>query len=616
MIKKLYKYKRLVLVLSDIFVILFAYFIMSLLRYNIREALNNFEVFRNAFVISVPVYLLAFYFSNVYRYIISHADITYYVKLVFIAMTSASMVILIGNLIGIPMLRHTLVIFAGFIIAAGTCIVRVTINSIAIFLSPAYNTLKNQRVLIIGAGSAAKMLINDIKVNSNLNYFIVGIVDDNQLKAKAYFNGYRVLGNTKDIVSIAEEMRINTILFAIPSADENEKKRILAICGKTNCEIKILPSVDQILSNENEMVKQLKSVEIEDLLERDPIILDTAGIHEEISGKRILVSGGGGSIGSELCRQIIKYGPKKLVILDNYENNAFTLNNELKRINESVDIDIVIATIREKGRLEEIFLQYKPDIIFHAAAHKHVPLMEFSPSEAVKNNIFGTLNMIECADKFNVKKFIFISTDKAVNPTNIMGATKRVCEMLVQAYQQKSNVEFVAVRFGNVLGSNGAVIPLFKKQIAEGGPVTVTHEEVTRYFMTIPEAAQLVLQAAYLAKGGEVFVLDMGKPVKIYDLAEKIIKLSGYTPNVDIKIKVTGLRPGEKLYEELLIDEDNLNVTAHNKIFVEKLSFSATSKFYKDLEELRKITELGNKMSIKLKVSEITGTYTIDVNNQ
>jgi len=413
-------------------------------------------------------------------------------------------------------------------------------------------------------------------------------------------------------MSISSEMEIDIILFAIPSSSDSDKKRILNICGKTNCEIKILPSVDQTLTDGSEIVKQLKSVGIEDLLERDPVILDNAGIHSEISGRTILVSGGGGSIGSELCRQIAKYGPKKLIILDNYENNSYTLYNELKRTTERLEVDVVIATIREKRRLERIFSAYKPDIVFHAAAHKHVSLMEFSPSEAVKNNVFGTLNMVECADKYKTGKFVLISTDKAVNPTNVMGATKRVCEMIIQAYQKRSDTEFVAVRFGNVLGSNGSVIPLFKKQIETGGPVTVTHEEVTRYFMTIPEAAQLVLQAEHLARGGEIFVLDMGKPVRIYDLAEKIIKLSGYTPNVDMKIEVIGLRPGEKLYEELLIDSEALNKTTHSKIFVEKLAFEATGKFYKDLEELRRITETGDRMIVKQRVAKIVGTYTID----
>ena len=612
----MYKYKRLILLLADTFVVVFAYFFVSLLDQNIRNFLMDFKIFRNTIAFAVPVYLLAFYFSNVYRYILSHSDVADYVKLAFISMTSTSMVVLINNVLKIQMMENKRIAITGIFIACGICLLRVAASALAVLLSPSYRTIKNKRVLIIGAGSAARLLINDIKINSNLNYNIIGIVDDNEFKVNSYVSGHKILGVTRNIESIAEANKIDIILFAIPSAKEHEKQRILSVCGKTSCEIKILPSVDQILLDGNEIIKQLRRVEIEDLLERAPVSLDIEGIHSGISGKTVFVSGGGGSIGSELCRQIIKYGPKKLVIIDNYENTTYNLYNELKRKNEILDVDVVIATVRDIDRLEKIFDTYRPSAVFHAAAHKHVPLMEFSPSEAVKNNVFGTFNMVKCADKYNVGKFVFISTDKAVNPTNIMGATKRICEMLIQAYQSLSKTEFVAVRFGNVLGSNGSVIPLFKKQIEEGGPVTVTHEEVTRYFMTIPEAAQLVLQAAHLANGGEIFVLDMGEPVRIYDLAVKIIKLSGYTPNVDMQIKVVGLRPGEKLYEELLIDEKALDRTTHSKIFVEKASFSGSDIFYKDLEELARIAETCDKMAIKEKVAEITGTYVIDKDNQ
>ncbi|OJU08357.1 MAG: nucleoside-diphosphate sugar epimerase, partial [Clostridiales bacterium 43-6] len=420
-------------------------------------------------------------------------------------------------------------------------------------------------------------------------------------------------GTSSDIVRICSEHDVEIILFAIPSASDEVKQRILTICSETNCEIKILPSVDQILKDGGEILKKFKKIQIEDLLEREPVELDNKGLLEVIQDKTILVSGGGGSIGSELCRQIVKFSPGKLVILDNYENTTYELQNELLRAYPDLDLDIVIGSVRGKPRLDAVFKVYKPAMVFHAAAHKHVPLMEFSPSEAVKNNVFGTYNIARCADEFGVKKFVMISTDKAVNPTNVMGATKRICEMIVQSMQEVSTTEFVAVRFGNVLGSNGSVIPLFKKQIEEGGPVTLTHKDITRYFMTIPEAAQLVLQSASYAKGGEIFVLDMGKPVRIYDLAEKLIKLSGYTPNVDMEIKTTGLRPGEKLYEELLMDEEGLTKTAHSKIFIGKPIFCDIVSLTKQLEHLREVTETMDKVKIKEAVAEITGTYIIDM---
>ena len=422
-----------------------------------------------------------------------------------------------------------------------------------------------------------------------------------------------MLGTSSDIVRICSEHDVEIILFAIPSASDEVKQRILTICSETNCEIKILPSVDQILKDGGEILKKFKKIQIEDLLEREPVELDNKGLLEVIQDKTILVSGGGGSIGSELCRQIVKFSPGKLVILDNYENTTYELQNELLRAYPDLDLDIVIGSVRGKPRLDAVFKVYKPAMVFHAAAHKHVPLMEFSPSEAVKNNVFGTYNIARCADEFGVKKFVMISTDKAVNPTNVMGATKRICEMIVQSMQEVSTTEFVAVRFGNVLGSNGSVIPLFKKQIEEGGPVTLTHKDITRYFMTIPEAAQLVLQSASYAKGGEIFVLDMGKPVRIYDLAEKLIKLSGYTPNVDMEIKTTGLRPGEKLYEELLMDEEGLTKTAHSKIFIGKPIFCDIVSLTKQLEHLREVTETMDKVKIKEAVAEITGTYIIDM---
>lgn len=424
------------------------------------------------------------------------------------------------------------------------------------------------RVLVIGAGDAGRIIINNIRNDKESKSQVIGLIDDDKSKLGKVFFGKKVLGGRRDIVEICERENINKIILAIPTAYDADRKEIIAICQKTKCKIQTIPGISELLeSPESENV--VRNIKIEDLLDRDTVKLDNDRIKDLVYDKVVLVSGGGGSIGSELCRQIMKYSPKTLVIIDIYENNAYDIQMELNEKHPDNKPVCLIASIRDKERLKEVFNIYRPEIVFHAAAHKHVPLMEDSPKEAVKNNIFGTYNLVLCADEFKVKKFVMISTDKAVNPTNIMGASKRFCEMIVQCMEQNSQTEFVCVRFGNVLGSNGSVIPLFKRQIANGGPVRVTHKDVTRFFMTIPEASQLVLQAACYAKGGEVFVLDMGKPVKIYDLAENLIRLSGHTPGVDIKIEVVGLRPGEKLYEELLMETENLEKTQHEKIFID-----------------------------------------------
>ncbi|WP_203636653.1 UDP-N-acetylglucosamine 4,6-dehydratase family protein, partial [Thermobrachium celere] len=378
----------------------------------------------------------------------------------------------------------------------------------------------------------------------------------------------------------------------------------------TGCEVKIMPSMDEVLTN-TERVREIRDVKIEDLLKRDPIKLDNNAIKEYIENKVVLVTGGGGSIGSELCRQVIRFNPKKLLILDIYENNAYDLELELRANYPHIDIEVLIASIRDKKRMETIFEKYRPYVVFHAAAHKHVPLMENNPSEAVKNNIFGTLNLVECADKYNVKRFVLISTDKAVNPTNVMGATKRVAEMIVQAYARRSKTEFVAVRFGNVLGSNGSVIPLFKKQIEKGGPVTVTHREITRYFMTIQEVCQLVLQSVAFAKGGEIFVLDMGEPVKIYDIACKLIKFLGLEPEKDIKIEIIGLRPGEKLYEELYLREEEVKMIHNDKIYALKPVDIDFDKFKIKLEALKFVTQSDDEIKIKKQLKQIVDNYII-----
>lgn len=430
-------------------------------------------------------------------------------------------------------------------------------------------TGEETRVLIVGAGDAGALLIKEVKKHTELKYHVVGIVDDDSSKRGKLINGIKVIGSTSQIAKICQEKKVEEIIIAIPSADFHTKKQILQSCKDTKCKLKTIPGIYEIIDGKVNISK-LRDVEIEDLLGRDPVKLNNENIEKFIKDKVILVTGGGGSIGSELCRQIVKFKPKKLLILDIYENNAYDIQTELNFSYHDLDLEVIIASIREENRLKEVFEKYKPSVVFHAAAHKHVPLMEGNPAEAIKNNVIGTYNVVKCSHEFGVEKFVQISTDKAVNPTNIMGATKRFCEIIIQAFDKISNTEYVAVRFGNVLGSNGSVIPLFKKQIAKGGPVTVMHPEINRFFMTIPEAAQLVIQAAAMAKGGEIFVLDMGEPVKIVDLAKDLITLSGFEPDVDIKIEYTGLRPGEKLYEELLMDEVALTSTEHNKIFVEK----------------------------------------------
>ena len=465
-------------------------------------------------------------------------------------------------------------------------------------------------VLIVGAGSAGILFMNDL-INSKHNYNVVGLIDDNELKIDSYISGKKVLGNRNDIKRICEEYEVEEIILAIPGAKPSARKEIIEMCTETKCKVKTMPNIDQII--DRDLSSQIRNVNIEDLLARDQIILDDNGIKDIIYGKTIMVTGGGGSIGSELCRQVTKYKPELLVIVDIYENNAYDLQNELKTDFPNQNIEVLIASVRDMNRMEIIFDKYRPDVVFHAAAHKHVPLMEVSPGEAIKNNIYGTYNVAKCADKFGVEKFVMISTDKAVNPTNVMGATKRFCEFIVQSMQAISKTQFVSVRFGNVLGSNGSVIPLFKRQIEKGGPVTVTHKDITRFFMTIPEAAQLVIQAACFAKGGEIFVLDMGEPVKIYDLARKLIKLSGYEPDKEIEIKVTGLRDGEKLYEELLMSEEGLGKTAHSKIFIGKQLDVNIETVNSKLLVLEQALKQNDNEKIMLALSEVVPTYSPDI---
>lgn len=467
---------------------------------------------------------------------------------------------------------------------------------------------KNKRVLIIGAGSAGVMILKELKNHKNLQSKPIAFIDDDESKLGNTVNGVPVVGNRKYIETAVEKYNIDEIIIAVPSASANDKKDIANYCKKTKAKSRTLPGMYEIIDGKVN-VSKIRDVQIEDLLGRDEVKLDIEGLSTLIESKVVMVTGGGGSIGSELCRQIARFNPSELVVIDIYENNLYDLQQEILRNNIDIDFTPIITSVRDKKRIDEIVQNKRPCVIFHAAAHKHVPLMENNPKDAIKNNVYGTLNVVQAAHKYNADKFVLISTDKAVNPTNVMGATKRIAEIIIQTYNSISNTDFVAVRFGNVLGSNGSVIPLFKKQIADGGPVTVTDERIIRYFMTIPEACNLVLEAAAMAKGGEIFVLDMGEPVKIIDLARDLIHLSGFEPDVEIPIKVVGLRPGEKLYEELLVDSENMKKTKNEKIFIdEPISLDYDILLFQ-LNGLRKSLNSNNIMDIKYKLSNMIPSY-------
>lgn len=469
------------------------------------------------------------------------------------------------------------------------------------------NRKEISNVMVIGAGDAGAAIVKELRLNETLKRRVCCMIDDDPAKKGKYVQGCLVVGGKKDIISAVERYGITKIIIAMPSAPKSTIKEIVDLCQHTECKIRILPGMYQLVSGEVS-VSQLRDVEIGDLLGREQIKVNLNEILGYVQNKVVLVTGGGGSIGSEICRQLAGHGVKQLIIVDIYENNIYEIQQELKRKYPELDLVALIASVRNTHRIDEIMGKYRPNVVYHAAAHKHVPLMEDSPNEAIKNNVFGTYKTALAAGKHGVERFVLISTDKAVNPTNIMGASKRMCEMIVQTLDKFYPTEFVAVRFGNVLGSNGSVIPLFKKQIAEGGPVTVTHPDIIRYFMTIPEAVSLVLQAGAYAKGGEIFVLDMGEPVKIADLAKNLIRFSGFKVGEDIEIKYTGLRPGEKLYEELLMDEEGLQATDNNLIHIGKPIDMNEAVFMKQLKELKAASEKDSK-AIRQMVKEMVPTY-------
>lgn len=598
----------------DIILVTISLYLALILRFDFKIPVEYITFFKVSIIPVILITILSNKVFNLYDFIWKYASIDELISIIYSVSISNIIFILYSYLVSYKLLRniHYRFPFTVHIIFWLLCVIalggtRFVYRIIAGRDEGVASSVENKKVLIVGAGDAGAMLIKEVKKHKSLNYDIVGLIDDDVSKIGQVINGIKVLGTRREIIKICEKKEIEEIFITVPSIPFQERKEIYNICKKTNCKLKTLPGIYEIISGDVN-ISQLRDVDINDLLGRNPIKLNNDNINQYIKGKVVLVTGGGGSIGSELCRQIVRFFPKKLIILDIYENNAYDLQMELKYKYPELDLEVVIASIRDFERLKEIFGTYRPYVVFHAAAHKHVPLMENNPAEAIKNNIIGTYNVVKCSHLYKVRRFVQISTDKAVNPTNIMGATKRFCEKIIQAFDRESKTEYVAVRFGNVLGSNGSVIPLFKKQIKQGGPVTVTHPDINRFFMTIPEAAQLVIQAGAMAKGGEIFVLDMGEPVKIVDLARDLIRLSGLKPDEDIKIEFTGLRPGEKLYEELLMDEIALTSTEHEKIFVEKPMDFNIEYIEKSIDEFRKVIDKDKQEMFNL-VEEKVPTY-------
>ena len=560
-------------------------------------------------IINVITTIIIFLLLNLYNRVWSYASLYEMLLIVCAAMLSTAFQAFGFSLLYLPIPR-SYYFFYFILLSITTLITRFSYRILHTMQNGIKKSAKHSRnTIVIGAGEAGNMIIKELKSSKYLNQKVVCVIDDNPSKKGKYIHGIRIIGGRDMIQEAAKKYDAEEIILAIPSAGNKATRDILRICNLTDCKLKILPGMYQLI-NDEVGVSNLREVSIEDLLGRDAINIDMESVGQYVSNKRVLVTGGGGSIGSELCRQIAAHNPKLLIIFDIYENNAYEIQQELIRKYPNLKLEVLIGSVRNTSRIESVMEYYRPEVVFHAAAHKHVPLMEDSPNEAIKNNVFGTYKTARAADKYGVKKFVLISTDKAVNPTNIMGASKRMCEMIVQTFSKYSRTEYVIVRFGNVLGSNGSVIPLFKKQMEAGGPVTVTHPDIIRYFMTIPEAVSLVLQAGAYAHGGEIFVLDMGEPVKIADLAKNLIRLSGYTLGVNMEIKYTGLRPGEKLYEELLTKEEGLQKTANDLIFIGKpLEFDEVH-FLSQLRELEKAA-MEESPDIKEKVAEIISMYHI-----
>ena len=602
--------RRVCLIAMDIVLINMSVLLALLMRFNVtissipEEYIYKYEQFMIPFTL---IALVVFWFCRIYHSLWEYASITELYKIVEACTITEVIHVCVTMMLELGLPRSTYFMTWVFLVVSVSAS-RFMYRFIRTGLNRYRTTDDDIRIMIIGAGNATNVLIREISISHYLaNSRVVCVIDDNPNKGGKYIHGIKVVGTRDDIKEMAKQYDVDEIIFAIPSASPENRRDILSICKETDCELKILPGVYQMVDGEIN-IKDIRRVDVLDLLGRNPVEVDIETIMGYVKDKIVNDTGRGGSIGSELCRQLVSHKPRKLIIFDIYENNAYDIQQELCINHADANVETLIGSVRNVGRLEDIFKKYHPDIIYHAAAHKHVPLMEVSPNEAVKNNVIGTYNVARMADKYGAEKFVLISTDKAVNPTNVMGATKRICEMIVQSFNEKSDTDYVAVRFGNVLGSNGSVIPLFKKQIEAGGPVTVTDPNIIRYFMTIPEAVSLVLQAGAYARGGEIFVLDMGEPVKIDDLAKNLIRLSGYTLGVDMNIVYTGLRPGEKLYEELLMDEEGLQETANKLIHIGKPIDFDKENFAHNLARLEK-SAYDETEDIRSIIKEVVPTY-------
>lgn len=607
--KGLSRYRKQIVFLMDLFIVNFVYFVM-IYWVPIRNGTLITEIFTWIPNLTLMIVCLCGFLwaSKSYDSLWRYAETDEYISLIFMGGLAYVVYFLIQKILPIPKIPSVL----SLCIYSMSLLLMMT----ARFIYRKYRmkvTSRNQgkkvRCAIIGAGNAGVALLNEMKNNVSNHYQPVCFFDDDPEKVGKFIHGIEVKGKIDMMPLLLRNTMVTEIIFAIPSANPTRRKEILEMCSTLHCHVKVLPDSFAAVQSEN-LTQNVRNVKIDDLLGRERVVFNNQEVFGFLQDKVIMVTGGGGSIGSELCRQIAKRGPKRLIVVDIYENNAYDLQQELKmEYGNKLDLKVEIASVRDREKVRELVGYYRPQIIFHAAAHKHVPLMEECPEEAVKNNVFGTYNVVHAADEFGVDKFVLISTDKAVNPTNVMGATKRFCEMILQSMKGRSHTEYAAVRFGNVLGSNGSVIPLFRRQIEAGGPVTITDKRIIRYFMTIPEAVQLVLEAGAMAGSSEVFVLDMGQPVKILDLAENLIKLSGYVPYVDIDIVETGLRPGEKLYEELLMKSDGLMKTTSSKIFIERQQEISQEEMDEKLDILHKALQAGGRENIRLAMKQVVPTY-------
>ena len=610
--------KRTLIILYDLMVVWVAGVLALLLRFDLSfsKIPDNFlENMQAVLLLNMFATVIIFTVNRLYSSLWAYAGVVEMQRIILAVFETTIVEVLIsmikeknGEGYFLPRTYHFLYFFILLLLSAG---IRFLYRTVRMQITSRVNSanVQTSRVMLIGAGETGHMVIRDVLSSASVMKELCCIIDDDKNKVGSYINGIKVVGDRYSIPENAEKFKINEIIIAIPSASRKELSELINICTSTGCKLKITPSVTEIMEG-HISATLLRDVSVEDLLGREPVNVELDLVMGYVSGKTVLVTGGGGSIGSELCRQIAGHKPKQLIIVDIYENNAYDIELELRHNFPELNLVVLIASVRNLDRLDSIFDTYRPNLVYHAAAHKHVPLMENSPNEAIKNNVLGTYNTVKTADKYGVERFVLISTDKAVNPTNVMGASKRICEMIIQTFGHHSKTEFVAVRFGNVLGSNGSVIPLFKKQIENGGPVTVTHPDIIRYFMTIPEAVSLVLQAGAYAKGGEIFILEMGEPVKILDLAKNIIRLSGFVPDRDIKIEFSGLRPGEKLYEELLMEEEGLRDTDNKLIHIGRAIEMDEDKFKSELEEIIELafTEPSGE-KIREAIRKIVPTY-------